>query len=116
MNIPNTHSAAWAIPGLIREKVEGTYADRIIDTIARYYNVERTTIISKRRDTFLVRARHLAIYLIRLHCKILNDGKIAQLLHRDTSTICDARKTVKNRLEKEDVYQTDLKAIEELLS
>lgn len=48
-----------------KEQPRGFYPDEIIDNVCSYYNVKPTQLKSPKRDAFLVRPRHVAMYLLK---------------------------------------------------
>ena len=116
MNIPNTASAAWVIPGLPRIESKRITADDIIRIVARYYNMPICRLKMKKRTRVIVRARQVATYLICIHTD-LTVVKIATIFEQDHATVIFSRESVRDQLSlaNDNTYQIDVREIESLL-
>ncbi len=88
---------------------------RIIDAVCSVYGYKFAQLSSSHRDTTLVEARWVAMYLMR---RILNMSypEIGRIMMRDHSTVYDGVKSIKTKLEESNIAHARLAQVAELLS
>lgn len=70
----------------------------IIDSVCKYYNLEKSEILSKSRTSHLVLARQVAMYLCKLDLE-LSFPVIAKVFGKDHTTILHAFNSIKKKSE-----------------
>ena len=68
-------------------------ANEIVESVAKYYQITVSEITEKRRHSRIVRARHVAAYLLREDLR-LSLHEIGAIINRDHSLIVHAHKVV----------------------
>jgi chromosomal replication initiator protein len=99
----------WSMPSL-RERQKANrqkinYVDNIIKEICKFYSLSYEDITSKSRKREIVKARFIAIYLIRTETDYVL-SQIGKLFNRDHSTILHSIKIINNTLTLK--YDTDI--------
>jgi chromosomal replication initiation ATPase DnaA len=61
------------------------HANRILETVAKYFNITKEQLLKKDRRKEIVIPRQIAIYLIKIRTK-LDDGKIGEIIKKDRTT------------------------------
>lgn len=90
MIIPNTHSAAWIIPGLRDKKGmllhQTERCMNIIETTATYFGVNSLDILSKNKTTKISYARQISVYLCRdiTNISLVEMGRIMRGRHHSS--------------------------------
>lgn len=87
----------------------------ILAAVSRYYNIEESDIISRKRKRDIVQARQVVMYL----AKELTDASLAaigaEMGGRDHSTVIYADRAIRDLLDTDTKFQAELKEIRELL-
>lgn len=97
--------------GKIEEKGEHFHAEDIIKSVCDYYNVKSTQLKGPRRDAGLVRARQVAMYLLKEQLR-LTQVEIGNLLGgRDHTTIMHGVDKIRILVENKDIISEDIKGI-----
>lgn len=94
MQTDSITKAGWIVTKRSVESMSGN----IIDATAKHFGVKRTDILSDVQNKELRRARKVAMYLVRSVQK-LSFPRIAQIFHRDHSTIVQAVQSVEENAE-----------------
>ncbi len=87
----------------------------IIDTVARYYDVKLTDLLSKRRHKSIALPRQMAMWLARKHTRHSLEEIGGYLGGRDHSTVLHAVRSVDGRSRKDQGVETDLSRLEQAL-
>ena len=87
----------------------------IMETVAKFYNLEKSDILSRKRKREIVQARQVVMYL----SKELTDASLAaigaEVGGRDHSTVIYAEKAIANLLATDTQFKSELQEIYELL-
>lgn len=87
----------------------------ILAAVSRYYNIEESDIVSRKRKRDIVQARQVVMYL----AKELTDASLAaigaEMGGRDHSTVIYADRAIRDLLDTDTKFQAELKEIRELL-
>lgn len=98
--------------GVDERKVSVT---EILETVVKYYNLEKADILSRKRKREIVQARQVVMYL----AKKLTDASLAaigaEVGGRDHSTVIYAEKAIGNLLDTDAQFRSELEEIYELL-
>lgn len=99
----------WSMPSLkLRQKANKkkiNLIDNIINEVAKFYSLTPEDVKSKCRKRNIVKARFIAIYIIREETDLsLND--IAKIFNRDHSTIIHSIRIINDTLSLK--YETDI--------
>lgn len=75
MIIPNTRSAAWVIPGIVKTRIAGdtpapTSAYDIIYKACAYFSMSEEALFKKTNKASVVYPRHIVTYLLCTHTKL----------------------------------------------
>lgn len=90
-------------------------ADKIIQTVADYYNVEVEDIVGKKRDALVVMPRHVAMYLCREHTDLSYPRIGDEFGGRDHSTVINGIGKVRQALKTEPKMKIYIEDIERRL-
>lgn len=111
----------WSMPSLrerqkvMKEKIN--YVDNIITEICKYYSLSIEEVKGKSRKREIVKARFIAIYIIRMETDFTLSG-IGKIFNRDHTTILHSIKIINNTLTLK--YDTDisddLRAIKKIIN
>ena len=82
------------------------YAEKIIETVSNYYNIQIKDIKGKSRKRQFVKARFISMYLIRNNTE-LKLKTIGDIVGRDHTTVIHSLQTIQNTINLH--YDTDLK-------
>ena len=100
----------WTIPSVRQKKITTmdmlNQAENIIDKVANYYKVQVKDIKGKSRKRQFVKARFIAMYLIK-NSTTLTLSAIGDIVGRDHTTIIHSLQTIQNTLSLH--YDTDLR-------
>lgn len=97
--------------GVVEEKSGHIHAEDIIKSVCEYYNVKSTQLKGPRRDAGLVRARQVAMYLLKEQLR-LTQVEIGNLLGgRDHTTIMHGVDKIRGLVENKDMINEDIKGI-----
>lgn len=87
----------------------------ILDTVSKYYNIDKADLVSRKRKREIVQARQVVMYL----SKELTDSSLAaigaEVGGRDHSTVIYAEKAICNLLDTDAQFKSELEEIYELL-
>ena len=87
----------------------------ILEVVSRYYNIEATDIIGRKRKRDIVQARQVVMYL----AKELTEASLAaigaEMGGRDHSTVIYADRAIRDLLDTDSKFQNELKEIRDLL-
>lgn len=103
--------ARQALGSMIEEKRDRLHSDDVIDAICDFYNVKPTQLRSAKRDAALVRARQVAMYLLKteLGMTFVEIGGI--LGGRDHTTIMHGVEKIESLVENQSQVASDIKGI-----
>ncbi len=90
--------------------------NKIINTVADFYDIKRKDLIGNRRKKELVKARQIAMYLLR---EILNESypRIGEVIgHKDHTTVIHSYRKIKTDSEKGDKLREELEAISNIIN
>lgn len=111
----NFELAKQALTGVVEEKSERLHADDVIKHVCLFYNIKSTQLTGPKRDAGLVRARHVAMYLLKKELR-LTQSVIGNLLGgRDHTTIMYGVGKIQMLVENEDFVCEDIKGIIKML-
>jgi chromosomal replication initiator protein len=103
--------AKEALSGKIEERHEHIHADDVIKYVCDYYRVKSTQIKGPKRDAGLVRARQVAMYILKERLQ-LTQVEIGNLLGgRDHTTVMHGVDKIKSLVENMDVVGEDIRRI-----
>lgn len=88
--------------------------DKIVKTIANYYNIDAKSILGETRTKNIVRARHFLVYFLKNKLKY-KQNKIAKILNRNHSTIVYILKEMEMKKEFKESIRSAISAIDNLL-
>jgi chromosomal replication initiation ATPase DnaA len=108
MIIPNTHSAAYAIPGMRRVPSENNNTntvkdisfispDKILGCVLQYYQISSEKLFKTSRIRPLAKARQICSYLL-YNLAGMKLIQIAKFLKKDHSTIIHSNRVVKGQI------------------
>lgn len=72
-------------------------ANEIMESVSKYYQITVSEITEKRRHAKIVRARHVAAYLLREDLR-LSLHEIGAIVNRDHSSVVHAHKLIKEMI------------------
>ena len=103
------------IGGLSEYEKEPISVDKIVKTVAEYYNVDVNSINTKSRKREIVLVRQTAMFLAKKHLD-LSTSKIGQQIgRRDHATVLHACKTISNLLDTNKQFRSEMNEIESAL-
>ena len=103
------------IGGLSEYEKEPISVEKIVKTVAEYYNVDVNSINTKSRKREIVLVRQTAMFLAKKHLD-LSTSKIGQQIgRRDHATVLHACKTISNLLDTNKQFRSELNEIESAL-
>jgi chromosomal replication initiator protein len=103
--------ARQALGGVIEEKKESLHAEDVIKYVCAFYNLKPTQIKGPKRDSWLVKARQVAMYLLKVELR-LTQVEIGNLLGgRDHTTVMYGVDKIRALVENEDIINNDIKRI-----
>lgn len=98
--------------GISEYEKEPISIDKIVKTVAEYYNVEVSSVGTKSRKREIVLVRQTAMYLAKKHLD-LSSSKIGyQIGRRDHATVLHACKTIANLLDTDKKFRNEMSEIE----
>ncbi len=101
--------------GLSEYEKEPISVDKIVKTVAEYYNVDVNSINTKSRKREIVLVRQTAMFLAKKHLD-LSTSKIGQQIgRRDHATVLHACKTISNLLDTNKQFRSEMNEIETAL-
>jgi chromosomal replication initiator protein len=89
---------------------------RIQETVCDFFNVKRELIQSASRKREIVQARQVAMYFIKQHTELSLSQIGIQVGNRNHATVLHACNTVKDLVEVDKSFSSDIKEIGRLLS
>jgi chromosomal replication initiator protein len=113
---PDGQVTEQAILRLLGKKAQAQHTlkpDQIIDTICEFYNIKPTQLKGKKRDAYLVRPRHVCMYLLKEEGK-LTFVEIGNMLGgRDHTTIMHAVEKIEGLLANSENTQEEIGTIKQ---
>lgn len=111
----NQELAQKSIGGVIEEKRQSLHSDDIIKAICSYYNVKPTTLRGAKRDASIVRARQVAMYILKneLQLTLVEIGNL--LGGRDHTTIMHGVEKIEKLVENKAPVSDDISGITQAL-
>ncbi len=107
----NVEFVKQVIGGVVEEKSGHIHAEDIIKSVCEYYNVKSTQLKGPKRDAGLVKARQVAMYLLKEQLR-LTQVEIGNLLGgRDHTTIMHGVDKIRGLVENKDMISEDIKGI-----
>ncbi len=101
--------------GLLEYEKEPMSVEKIVKTVAEYYNVDVNSINTKSRKREIVLVRQTAMFLAKKHLD-LSTSKIGQQIgRRDHATVLHACKTIANLLDTNKQFRGEMNEIETAL-
>lgn len=85
--------------------------DSIIKLVAAEFLIDSERVLGDCRESSLVTARHVAIYLLQKKHPTLSVVSIADLFRRDHSSISYANKAVNNRMDTEPAFKARIEKL-----
>ena len=84
--------------------------DKVFAAVFRKFDISREEIVGKKRTKEIMRARHIAVYLMReiTEMSLLNIGK---LFERDHATIMASINVVKKKMNTDPLYLADIESL-----
>jgi len=120
MTIPNTISAAYVLPGLkpvgeVKIDIGPLSPEFIKARVCKYFHIDVSVLSRKTRKQEVVRARHIAMYLMSLYTR-LSLGSIAATFGdaiTNHTTVIHGRETVRDQLSSrfDNDFKTDVPKI-----
>jgi chromosomal replication initiator protein len=90
--------------------------ETIIESVAKYYNLDKGVILSSTRTRNVSLARHISMYLIRKYIN-LSLNEIGSLFNgKNHSVVLLSIKKIENSIEKDEKIKNDIQAIEGILT
>ena len=89
---------------------------KIQDTVSEYFNVKKELIQSASRKREIVQARQVTMYFIKKHTELSLSQIGAQVGNRNHATVLHACNTVKNYIDVDKGFRSDLDEIDRLLT
>lgn len=96
-------------------KKKGIQLQNIIEAISQYYNIEIKDLINKGRKKEIARARHIAMYLMRIELNASYPGIGAQFGGRDHTTALHAFEKISKEMETDEKVREDVLLLKEKL-
>ena len=84
---------------------------QIILAVCAYYNVPKIDLLSKRRNSHLTIARHVAFYLARKHT-LMSQPMIGKFMKRDHTSVIHGVRKIANQALTDPILAEDIKIIE----
>ena len=107
--------ARKVLGGSVESRKEPISIERIVKTVADYYNVEPVAVESKSRKREIVLVRQTSMFLAKKYLDLSTSKIGLRIGHRNHATVLHACKTVHNLLETNKQFRTELGEIEALL-
>lgn len=100
---------------LLGEPVRALSPDEIIQTVADFYNQKVSDLTGTRRFKYLVRPRHVAMWLVRKHVR-MSFPEIGRFFgHRDHATVQHACRKISRELQKDADLRSTIEMLEQSL-
>ena len=103
------------IGGLSEYEKEPISVEKIVKTVAEYYNVDVNSINTKSRKREIVLVRQTAMFLAKKHLDLSTSKIGLQIGRRDHATVLHACKTISNLLDTNKQFRGELNEIEAAL-
>ncbi len=100
----------------IRFEQKRVTVDKIQNTVSEYYNVKKELIQSPSRKREIVQARQVIMYFIKKHTELSLSQIGSRVGNRNHATVLHACNTVKNYLDVDKGFRSDLEEIERLIT
>lgn len=88
----------------------------ILDTVAKYYDIEKSEILGRKRKREIVQARQVAMYLSKTYTDTSLAAIGTELGNRHHSTVIYAEKAVNDLLDTDAIFRRELDEIKEKLN
>ena len=105
----------WTVPSKELAKMKYnrmSHATQFIEDVCNFYGLSKAELVGKRRQRHIVKARYIAIYLIRKRTD-LTLSAIGHIFHRDHTTVIYAVQTIEEvlSLKYENDFQDEIKKV-----
>ena len=107
--------AKEALKNKLKEDREQLSPNLIIDTVCKYYHVEKQTLLGTKRTKEIADARHMCVYLI---CELLNLPMATvgrEIFNRDHTTIIHARNKITEAYGKNDKITREVNDLKSMI-
>lgn len=99
MIIPNTRSASWAVPGLLKnivqgDPVENMSATEVLYKICTYFNISEELLLKKTKRRDLVYPRQLGAYIMCRYTNLSLKNIASFLCHSDHTVVINSRERI----------------------
>ena len=111
----NIQLAHKVLGGISEYEKEPISIDKIVKTVAEYYNVDVNSINTKSRKREIVLVRQTAMFLAKKHLDLSTSKIGMQIGRRDHATVLHACKTISNLLDTNKQFRGELNEIEAAL-
>ena len=111
----NIQLAHKVLGGISEYEKEPISIDKIVKTVAEYYNVDVNTINTKSRKREIVLVRQTAMFLAKKHLDLSTSKIGMQIGRRDHATVLHACKTISNLLDTNKQFRGEMNEIEAAL-
>ena len=101
--------------GLSEYEKEPISVEKIVKTVAEYYNVDANSINTKSRKREIVLVRQTAMFLAKKHLDLSTSKIGLQIGRRDHATVLHACKTISNLLDTNKQFRSEMNEIEAAL-
>lgn len=98
-----------AIPGIQTTEIT---KDKVINVVCRYYDTDRETLDTTRRDRKLILPRQIIHYLLREHFPKMSLEKIGAVGNKHYATVLNSIRVIQNYLETDRNFRRQMKQIE----
>ncbi|HUQ85563.1 MAG TPA: chromosomal replication initiator protein DnaA [Candidatus Limnocylindrales bacterium] len=108
--------AERAIGGVTQERSKHIHPDDVINYVCEYYRIKTTQLKGPKRDAALVKARHVAMYILKNNLKLTLKDIGGLLGGRDHTTIMHGVEKVEKSVNNKGEIVEDIMGITKLLS
>ena len=100
------------MPGLkFREGVPvGIKPEKVVNAVCEYFDITTKMLFGKSRERHICEPRHIAMYVIRKHCK-KGTIFIGNMFGRDHTSVCHACQVINNKLDTEPAFKQELQQV-----
>jgi chromosomal replication initiator protein len=106
--------AQRALGGITQEKKEHIHPDDVITTVCEYYRIKPTQLKGPKRDSSLVRARHVAMFILKNDLKLTLKDIGGLLGGRDHTTIMHGVEKIEKSVRNKEEITGDIMGITKL--
>lgn len=100
-------------PIIVKKTIEINSPQKIINSVAAFYNVDPQDVLGKGRRADIVKPRQVAIYLMRKEIKLSYPCIGRELGGRDHTTVLHAYRKIEKELDINEVFQQEVFSIKE---